>query len=66
MYMGDNAGPHTIAPGQTAVAFLGVSLPEGRPVPDTLANRLVLGNASITGAEIGTHHTPLLELGPPV
>jgi hypothetical protein len=55
-----------LAGGGSAVVFMLVSFPPGTAVPERLRHRVTLGEASVEGAAIGTHHTELRVFGPPL
>ena len=62
---GDSAR-HQLAAGGSAVVFLWIALDPGIHVPKKLRHRLLTTDFSVEGAVIGTHHTELRVLGPPV
>jgi murein DD-endopeptidase MepM/ murein hydrolase activator NlpD len=66
MDMSDEAKPVRINAGGTAVLFMSVTLPSGAPLPDRLIQRLTLANGFVQGAPVGTRHTQLKVLAPPV
>ncbi len=55
-----------LAGGATVVVFLWIALDRGAHVPNRLRHRILTTDASAEGAVIGTHHTELKMLGPPV
>jgi murein DD-endopeptidase MepM/ murein hydrolase activator NlpD len=62
---GQNGGL-AIPNGRTAVVFMYVSFDRGSHTPDRLVHRVMTTDSLATGAEIGTHHTSLHVLGPPL
>lgn len=62
----DGNDPRRIAPGETVVAFMGLSLSSGAPMPEHLVHHVELSSSSIDGAPIRTHRTRLHVLGAPV
>ena len=63
---GGNSDPHQLAGGATVVVFLWIALDHGTRVPNQLRHRILTGDSVVEGAVIGTHHTELKLLGPPV
>jgi len=63
---GSPAMPPQIAGGQTAIVFMSVSFESESRIPDRLIHRVVASGATAEGAVIGTRHTQLQVLGPPV
>jgi hypothetical protein len=63
---GGNGDPHQLADGVTVVVFLWIALDHGTRVPNQLRHRILTGDSVVEGAVIGTHHTELKLLGPPV
>jgi hypothetical protein len=61
-----NSAPHQLAGGATVVVFLWIALDHGAHVPNRLRHRILTADAAAEGAVIGTHHTELKVLGPPV
>jgi hypothetical protein len=61
-----NRGPHQLAGGATLVVFLWIALDHGAHVPNKLRHRILTADSAAEGAVIGTHHTELKVLGPPV
>jgi hypothetical protein len=55
-----------IAGGGSVVVFLWLALDPGAHIPNRLSHRVVTADLSAEGAVIGTHHTSLLVLEPPV
>jgi Peptidase family M23 len=55
-----------LASGESAVLFLTLTLKPGASVPRTLRHRVTTSEAIAEGATIGTHHTQLHVLGPPL
>lgn len=55
-----------LAPGQSAIAFMSIAFDRSSPVPQRLMHRVTTVDATTEGAVIGTHHTALHLLGPPV
>jgi hypothetical protein len=66
MDMGDEAKPVRIDAGGTAVLFMSVTLPSGATLPDRLIHRLTFAKGYVQGAPVGTRHTKLKVLAPPV
>ena len=63
------SGPNeklVLAPGQSAIAFMSIAFDRSSPIPQRLMHRLTTVDATAQGALIGTHHTALHVLGPPV
>ena len=60
---GDN---RQLAAGGTVVAFMSIARDRGVRVPDKLVHRVVTVDFATQGAAIGTHHTKLHVLGPPL
>ena len=55
-----------LAGGGSAVLFLSVAFDQGTRVPSALWHRVVTGEYTTEGAAIGTHHSELRVLGPPL
>ena len=55
-----------LAPGQSAIAFMSIAFDRSSPVPQRLMHRVTTVDGTAEGAVIGTHHTALHLLGPPV
>ncbi|WP_084735404.1 M23 family metallopeptidase [Cystobacter ferrugineus] len=55
-----------LAGGSSAVAFFCLAFDEGAPVPRKLRHSVFLENAVVSSPDIGTAHTPLRVLAPPV
>jgi hypothetical protein len=55
-----------LGPGGSVVVFLWVALDGGAHVPNKLSHRVLTADSAAQGAIIGTHHTELNLLGPPV
>jgi murein DD-endopeptidase MepM/ murein hydrolase activator NlpD len=66
MEMSDEAKPVRINAGSSAVLFMSVTLPSGASFPERLVQRLTFANGYVQGAPIGTRHTRLKVLAPPV
>jgi hypothetical protein len=63
----DQAGNRDqLASGRSVVVFLWVALDQGAHVPSKLRHRVLTADSVVEGAIIGTHHTELQVLGPPV
>jgi Peptidase family M23 len=62
----DRNSPHQLVAGGTVVVYLWITIDHGTRVPKRLSHRVVTADFSADGAVIGTHHTALLVLGPPV
>jgi hypothetical protein len=58
-------GPQ-VADRRSAVVFMSIALDRGSRVPDNLIHRVTTTDSVAEGAVIGTHHTTLRVLGPPV
>jgi hypothetical protein len=58
--------PRVVNPGATVVAYMQVALDANAHVPKKLRHRVVSADDAIEGAVIGTHHTRLKVLAPPV
>ena len=52
--------------GQSALVYMCVTLDRNARIPNKLVHRVSTADASVEGAVIGTHHTELRVLGPPV
>jgi hypothetical protein len=64
---GDASGDRRqLAGGGSVVLFMSVVFDGGTPVPKTLRHRVQTTDSALEGAEIGTHHTELRVLGPPL
>ena len=61
-----NSDPGQIGGGRSIVLFIWIASDVGMPLPVRLRHRVVLPDGSIEGAEIGTHHTDLRVLAPPL
>lgn len=55
-----------IGGGQSAIAYMCVEFDRNARIPNKLVHRVSTADASIEGATIGTHHTELHILGPPL
>jgi hypothetical protein len=55
-----------LAGGKSVVVFLWIEFDHGARIPSRLRHRALIGDSAAEGAIIGTHHTELLVLGPPV
>ena len=55
-----------LAGGGSAVLFMSIVFDHGAPVPKRLRHRVLMSDSAVEGAEIGTHHTELHVLGPPL
>jgi hypothetical protein len=62
----DDDSRRQLAAGVGVVVYLSIALERGAHVPDRLLHRLLTADAAVEGAVIGTHHTQLHVLGPPV
>jgi hypothetical protein len=58
--------PHPLASGSTSVVFVWIALDRGTPIPKHLRHRVFTDDSSVEGAVIGTHHTAMLVLAPPL
>jgi hypothetical protein len=58
--------PHQLASGSTGIVFVWIALDRGTPVPEHLRHRIFTDDSSVEGAVIGTHHTAMLVLAPPL
>jgi hypothetical protein len=63
---GEEGGGKRLAPGGSVVVFMWVAFEAGANVPKNLRHRVVTAGATVEGAVIGTHHSELKVLGPPV
>jgi hypothetical protein len=61
-----NSDPQQLAGGATVVVFVWIALDHGAHVPNKLRHRIFTADSAAEGAVIGTHHTELKLLGPPV
>lgn len=66
MDMSDMAKPVRVNAGGSAVLFMSVTLPSGATLPDRVLHRVTLANGYLQGASVGTQHTQLKLLAPPV
>lgn len=57
---------HHLGAGQSIVAFMCIAFDAKTPVPDKLTHRILLDGSVANGPVIGTHHTSLHVLAPPV
>ena len=55
-----------LAGGQSAIAYMCVTFGPNERIPNKLRHRVSTADAALEGAVIGTHHTELHVLGPPV
>jgi hypothetical protein len=55
-----------LAGGQSAIAYMCVTLGPKERIPNKLRHRVSTADSALEGAVIGTHHTKLHVLGPPV
>jgi Peptidase family M23 len=55
-----------LAAGGSVVVFMWVALEHGAHVPNSLRHRVITAESAAEGAVIGTHHTELHVLGPPL
>jgi hypothetical protein len=62
----DDNSRRQLAAGASVVVYLSIALQRGAHVPDRLRHRLFTSDSTVEGAAIGTHHTQLPVLGPPV
>lgn len=58
--------PHQLASGSTSVVFVWIALDRGTLIPKHLRHRVFTDESSVEGAVIGTHHTAMLALAPPL
>ena len=64
---GDASGdPRQLAGGGSVVIFMSIAFDRGAHIPMRLRHRVLTTNFAVEGAEIGTHHTELRVLGPPL
>jgi hypothetical protein len=59
-------GSLIIADGRSAVVFMSIAFDRSSHIPDRLLHHVITTNSVAEGAVIGTHHTSLQVLGPPV
>lgn len=52
--------------GQSAILFLCIAFERAAHIPNELSHRVVTADSALKGVTIGTHHTELRVLGPPV
>lgn len=52
--------------GQCAIAYMCVTFERGSPIPTRLVHQVSTSDSGVEGALIGTHHTKLRLLGPPL
>lgn len=62
----DASGNPQIAGGGSAIVFVSIALDQNSHVPEELRHRVITTDSLTEGAVIGTHHTSLDTLGPPV
>lgn len=62
----DSKGNLQIVAGGSAIVWVSIVLDKGSRVPDRLVHRLATTKSVVAGAVIGTHHTGLHVLGPPL
>jgi Peptidase family M23 len=55
-----------IGGGQCAIAFMWVTFDRNSPIPARLLHRVITSDGETEGAAMGTHHTALRVLGPPL
>jgi hypothetical protein len=55
-----------IGAGQSAIVYMCITFDHKARIPDKLVHRVSTADAALEGAVIGTHHTELHVLGPPV
>jgi hypothetical protein len=58
--------PHQLAGGSASVVFVWIALDRGTPIPKHLRHRVFTDESSAEGAVIGTHHTAMHVLAPPL
>jgi hypothetical protein len=58
--------PRQLAGGSTSVVFVWIALDRGTFMPKHLRHRVFTDDSSVEGAVIGTHHTAMLVLAPPL
>jgi len=64
--LADSKEKLVIGGGQTAIVYMCVTFDRKARIPAKLVHRVSTADATLEGAAIGTHHTELLVLGPPV
>jgi len=64
--MPTESGRRQIAGGRSTVVFLSIALDRGVRVPNKLRHRILTADSTAEGAVIGTRHSDLHALGPPV
>jgi hypothetical protein len=52
--------------GQCAIAYMSIAFERGSPIPTRLVHQVSTADSAVEGAPIGTHHTRLQVLGPPL
>ncbi len=52
--------------GQSAIAFMSITFERGSSIPNRLVHRVSTADSALEGALIGSHHTKLRVLGPPL
>jgi hypothetical protein len=62
----DGNSARQLAAGGSVVVFMWIALDHGTHIPNKLRHRVITADFSAQGAVIGTHHTALHVLGPPV
>jgi Peptidase family M23 len=63
---GESDVPHQLLSGSTSVVFVWIAVDRGTPIPKHLRHRVFTDESSVEGAVIGTHHTAMLVLAPPL
>jgi hypothetical protein len=62
----DEPNPPRLGAGATVIAFIWISLEAGARLPNKLRHRILTAESLVESALIGTQHTELHVLGPPV
>lgn len=62
----DSKGNFQIVAGASAIVWVSIVLDQGSRVPDRLIHRVATTKSVVEGAIIGTHHTALKVVGPPL
>lgn len=64
--LADSKEKRIITGGQSAIVYMCITFDRNARIPDKLVHRVGTEDAAVEGAIIGTHHTELRVLGPPV
>jgi len=62
----DDSNPRQLSAGATVIVFMWIPFDTGTQIPNRLGHRILTADSSVESAVIGSHHTELQVLGPPV